>query len=54
MEIAGFTTYSDTHARVHEKRHGSNFVPRRTRRPTIAHKIRRHENITRYSTYRES
>lgn len=27
MEIGGFTTYSDT--RAHERRHGSNFVPRR-------------------------
>lgn len=27
MEIAGFTTYSDT--RAHEKRHGANFVPPR-------------------------
>lgn len=37
--------------RVHEKRHGPNFVPRRARWSTVAHKIRRHENITRRGTY---
>lgn len=39
------------HTRVHEKRHGPNFVPHRAGRSTIAHKIRRHENITRCGTY---
>lgn len=39
------------HTRVHEKRHGPNFVPRRVRRSTIAHKIHRNENITWRSTY---
>lgn len=39
------------HTRVHEKRHGPNFVPRRARRSTITHKIHRNENIIWRSTY---
>ena len=43
--------YTYIRMRVHQKRHGPNFVSRRARWLTVAHKIRRHESITRRGTY---